>query len=66
MDLNESDEKEIIWIRLPYFGKRKNYMKKNYTRKLNVKEEVILIPLMLQKIVKVLFPYSTNSKKSES
>lgn len=28
MDLNESDEKEIIWIRLPYFGKRKNYMKK--------------------------------------
>lgn len=47
-------------------AKEKIIWKKNYTRKLNVKEEVILIPLMLQKIVKVLFPYSTNSKKSES
>ena len=47
-------------------AKEKIIWKKSYTRKLNVKEEVILIPLMLQKIVKVLFPYSTNSKKSES
>ena len=41
-------------------------MKKNYPRKVSVTEEVILTPLIQQKIVKVLFTYRSNSNRSES